>query len=290
MADSVSGQFHQIRFDESGRRLLWNPAKKQRFLYRPEEVVRLQAIDFLHFNCGYPLSRISTEPSVRFKGRDRSLRADVIAYNKKMEPEILVECKAPDVKLDESAALQAARYNSVIGASLVLLTNGGSDFLFRSSESGIKRLPFSEIIKTENPERNRQYWKDRGFPDSNNQLVQFLMNALYTQDKQPVFLYIPESVNSYDLSHYYTQLHGNSTNKIAAALSADHQGRNWLTFLVISENTKNVVLSVSLDYFSVWLNGEKNDQIMNFENLIKSDDVPFALYQAADEIINKSLR
>uniref|UniRef100_UPI0025F3904B type I restriction enzyme HsdR N-terminal domain-containing protein n=1 Tax=uncultured Chryseobacterium sp. TaxID=259322 RepID=UPI0025F3904B len=39
-------------------------------------------------------------------------------------PKILVECKAPQVKLTQTTFEQTARYNSIIGAKEIVLTNG----------------------------------------------------------------------------------------------------------------------------------------------------------------------
>ena len=43
---------------------------------------------------------------------------------KKTEPIILIECKAPQIKLTEKTFEQTAQYNSIIGAREIILTNG----------------------------------------------------------------------------------------------------------------------------------------------------------------------
>ena len=40
------------------------------------------------------------------------------------EPLVLAECKAPEIRIDERTLSQAVRYNSVLGARFVILTNG----------------------------------------------------------------------------------------------------------------------------------------------------------------------
>ena len=40
------------------------------------------------------------------------------------EPLVLAECKAPEIRIDERTLAQAVRYNSVLGARFVILTNG----------------------------------------------------------------------------------------------------------------------------------------------------------------------
>ena len=43
---------------------------------------------------------------------------------------MLAECKAPDVKLDGRTLAQAVRYNSVLGARYILLTNGLNHYCY----------------------------------------------------------------------------------------------------------------------------------------------------------------
>jgi hypothetical protein len=45
----------------------------------------------------------------------------------------LVECKAPDVAIDEQVVAQAVRYNSVVGATHIMVTNGLETKLFEAS-------------------------------------------------------------------------------------------------------------------------------------------------------------
>lgn len=290
MPASVSGQYHQVRFDGNGRRALWNPINKKRYAFRPEEQVRLQVVDFLHYNCGYPLTRISTEPPVKVKGRDSSLRADVVAFGRDMKPELLVECKAPEVKTGEAAAIQAARYNEVIGAAMVLLTNGHAEYLFRIGDGRSEQIPVSEIIKTENPARDESYWKNRGFPVPETEAVSILMNALYHHINQPIFLHVPDSVNGFDLSHYYIPLRGGSKNRCAAALCTDHRGQDWLNILMARNGSKTAAVSVNLSGFSILLDGDPVKPEIDFEKIIHGGDPLVDLHRAAENIVNLAQR
>ena len=51
-------------------------------------------------------------------------RADVVVVGDSAEPLVLAECKAPEIRIDERTLSQAVRYNSVLGARFVILTNG----------------------------------------------------------------------------------------------------------------------------------------------------------------------
>ncbi len=51
-------------------------------------------------------------------------RADVVVVDDAGAPLLLAECKAPAVKIDARVLDQAVRYNSVLGARYLVLTNG----------------------------------------------------------------------------------------------------------------------------------------------------------------------
>ena len=88
----------------------------------PEEWVRQHTIGWLVAHKGVPALRITQEYPVKINGLNQ--RADIVVMNEMAKPHILVECKAPDVILDHEVVMQAIRYNSIVGARYILLTNG----------------------------------------------------------------------------------------------------------------------------------------------------------------------
>ncbi len=67
-------------------------------------------------------------------------RADAVVVDASGMPLLLAECKAPEVKIDGSVLDQAVRYNSVIGARYLLLTNGLSHYFYRFDGNGYEPL------------------------------------------------------------------------------------------------------------------------------------------------------
>jgi hypothetical protein len=53
---------------------------------------------------------------------------------------MLVECKAPDMKIDRSVIDQATRYNMVVGARYIILTNGLKHYCFELSPEGYRQM------------------------------------------------------------------------------------------------------------------------------------------------------
>ena len=71
---------------------------------------------------GYPVSRIAVEKELTVKGLKK--RTDILYYDKLAQPALLVECKAPRVKISQRTFDQAFRYNLNLGVRFVVITNG----------------------------------------------------------------------------------------------------------------------------------------------------------------------
>ena len=100
----------------------------------PEEWVRRHVIEYLINWCGVELQRVITEYPVMLNGQ--SQRADIVVVGCDAKPLLLVECKAADVDIDQGVLDQAVRYNSVVGASFLMLTNGLKTFCLESLGEG----------------------------------------------------------------------------------------------------------------------------------------------------------
>ncbi|MDR2206385.1 MAG: type I restriction enzyme HsdR N-terminal domain-containing protein [Flavobacteriaceae bacterium] len=100
---------------------IYDPVRKSWLLLTPEEWVRQHWIQYFLQEKGYSASALITEKKIELNGLTK--RIDLL-ITKKTIPEILVECKAPNVKLTEKTFEQTARYNSIIGAGKIILSNG----------------------------------------------------------------------------------------------------------------------------------------------------------------------
>lgn len=88
----------------------------------PEEFVRQHFVDWLINSRHYPMSHISNEVSLKFNNMSR--RADTLISGRKGEPLMVVEYKAPDVKITQDVFDQIARYNTVFKARYLVVSNG----------------------------------------------------------------------------------------------------------------------------------------------------------------------
>ncbi|HRZ42412.1 MAG TPA: type I restriction enzyme HsdR N-terminal domain-containing protein [Bacteroidales bacterium] len=101
---------------------LFDPVRKKWVVATPEEWVRQHVIRYLSENLGYPLSHMAIECSLKVNRLAK--RADIVVYDHHLKPAILVECKAPSVKMDMKVLEQAARYNLAFRVPVVFVTNG----------------------------------------------------------------------------------------------------------------------------------------------------------------------
>ena len=95
----------------------------------PEEHVRQVFILCLLNIKQLPLSHLSVEHAVTVNGMTQ--RYDLVVFDDNLKPWMMVECTAPHVKLTQKVADQAARYNAVLRAPLVCVTNGMERMLFQ---------------------------------------------------------------------------------------------------------------------------------------------------------------
>ena len=95
--------------------------RKKQIILTPEEWVRQHLIAFLHLHQGYPLEKIAVEKQIQYNGFTR--RWDIVIYNAQFEAEVLVECKAPEIKLTHEVFMQISTYQQKLGANFLILSN-----------------------------------------------------------------------------------------------------------------------------------------------------------------------
>lgn len=101
---------------------VWDDLRGIYLVLTPEEWVRQHLIAYLVSACGVQPRRIVEEYAVALNGQPQ--RADVVVVGDRAEPLLLAECKAPGIPVSERTLAQAVRYNSVLGARWIVLTNG----------------------------------------------------------------------------------------------------------------------------------------------------------------------
>lgn len=99
----------------------------------PEEWVRQHFLHYLINEKGYPASLIAVEQQIDVNGLKK--RCDAVLYNYRMEPQAILEFKAPQVKISSATFDQAAVYNSVLKIEYYFLSNGSEHYFVKLSSS-----------------------------------------------------------------------------------------------------------------------------------------------------------
>ncbi len=102
--------------------LIFDEIRKKFLVLTPEEWVRQHVIQFLISEKNYPISHINVEKLIKLN--NTSKRYDIVVFNADGSIHLIVECKAPQVKISQDTFDQIARYNLVLNATYLMVTNG----------------------------------------------------------------------------------------------------------------------------------------------------------------------
>ena len=114
---------YNFRFKNNENKVsIFDEIRKKFIILTPEEWVRQHVVQFLMVEKKYPKSLINVEKVLKIN--DLRKRYDVVVFNPEGTIHILVECKAPEVKIDQTTFDQIARYNLTLKATYLMVTNG----------------------------------------------------------------------------------------------------------------------------------------------------------------------
>ena len=114
---------YTIRLKNSeNKTLIFDPIRKKFVVLQPEEWVRQHCIQFLLNEKHFPKSLINVEKQIKLNGTIK--RYDIIVFNSDGSIHLIVECKAPNITINQETFDQIARYNLALKANLLMVTNG----------------------------------------------------------------------------------------------------------------------------------------------------------------------
>lgn len=108
--------------ESDGKLFIFDDARKKYFVLTPEEWVRQNCLHYLRDTKGFPISLLAVEKGIKIN--NQNLRYDIVAYSKNAKPILLVECKAPEIKISQSTFDQIAAYNIKLDVPFLMVTNG----------------------------------------------------------------------------------------------------------------------------------------------------------------------
>jgi len=94
-----------------------------------EEWVRQYFVHYLNGCLGFPTSMMANEVGITLNHTSR--RCDTVVYSSALEPLMIVEYKAPSVKIDRGVFEQVVRYNIVLRVPYLVVSNGMKHYCMR---------------------------------------------------------------------------------------------------------------------------------------------------------------
>ncbi len=128
---------------EDDKSYIFDEIRKKWIVCTPEEWVRQNLVRFLIQDCAYPQALIALEKQVIIA--ERNLRFDALTYDREFKPLMIIECKAPTVKLTQKVFDQIWNYNLEIMAPFFIVTNG-IDFVMGKYDRN-KGVEFFDRVK-----------------------------------------------------------------------------------------------------------------------------------------------
>lgn len=111
----------RIKNTEKGR-VIFDPIRKKFVHLTPEEWVRQHIVNMLLSRKRIPKQLMNIEKELIVAGTKK--RYDIICFNKDGSIYLIVECKAPQIRIDQNVFDQIARYNLALDAEYLMVSNG----------------------------------------------------------------------------------------------------------------------------------------------------------------------
>jgi len=134
---------------KEGKSYIFDATRRKWVRLTPEEWVRQNFVQYLATEKHFPVSLMALERSLRFN--QQTFRADVVVFSTSGKPLLVVECKAPEVKITQKVFDQIVRYNFEFQVDFMIVTNGLTHFCCKIDKANqtyefMKEIPeYSEI-------------------------------------------------------------------------------------------------------------------------------------------------
>jgi hypothetical protein len=130
-------QRFQIKKD-AGNDFIFDALRKKWLLLTPEEWVRQNFVQYLVQVKKYPATLIAMEKMIRLG--ELKKRFDILVYDKNHHPWMMIECKAPVIKLDESVLHQLLRYHISVPTGFLIISNGEYTYGWEKKEQALQLI------------------------------------------------------------------------------------------------------------------------------------------------------
>lgn len=119
-----------VRCGADGRAEIFDFLRRRYVTLTPEEWVRQHFTHYLVDVKGYPAGLLANEVGLTVGGVQR--RCDSVLFDREGgRPRLIVEYKAPEVRITQKVFTQISSYNSVLRADYLVVSNGLSHYACR---------------------------------------------------------------------------------------------------------------------------------------------------------------
>lgn len=114
---------------KEGKHFILDVIRRRYVALTPEEWVRQHFVHYLITYKGFPRTLMANEVQLSLNGTKK--RCDTVLYKRDLTAQMIVEYKAPDVKITQAVFDQIGRYNLVLHVDYLVVSNGLSHYCCR---------------------------------------------------------------------------------------------------------------------------------------------------------------
>lgn len=136
----------------SGKKTIFDIWRRKWVALTPEEWVRQNFARYLTEEKHFPGALLGIEKPLCLNGQN--FRTDMVAFGSNGDPLMIIECKAPEVKISQQVFDQIVRYNMKLQVKYLAVTNGMVHYCCvidreKISYSYLSEIPeYSDLLKS----------------------------------------------------------------------------------------------------------------------------------------------
>ena len=124
---------YEFRLKKEGeKRFIFDLIRKKYIQLSSEEWVRQNCIRFLIEEKRISRFSIAIEKEIEFNGIKK--RFDIVSYSREGKINLLVECKAPNIEINQKTFDQILIYNKILKSKYLMVTNGINHYYCKINE------------------------------------------------------------------------------------------------------------------------------------------------------------
>ncbi len=121
----------RMRVTEDGKHQVLDILRRRFVNLTPEEWVRQHFVHYLVDHLHYPAPLMANE--VKLSVGNKKLRADTVLYDRTLRPRMIIEYKAPNIKITRKVFDQILAYNTLLHVEYLVVSNGLSTYCMQTN-------------------------------------------------------------------------------------------------------------------------------------------------------------